>query len=214
MPSPQAVAFSDWSRIGQSCEAEAAITSAMGVSASAGIRSLRPAMRLTPCLVQDVAADEAGAAHLSGNDVVAAEFVVEGAAGEGFDFVVPVADARLEDVQRQDLQIQVGILRLRIGDADLPVIAGAAGDLFDARACKADVVAAFHVVVVVAALADQDVVARLLRIVQEEQVAGVTDQEVGLVAAFHPVVAAVAKDRVFALTGDRRSRRLRRRRFR
>ena len=56
---------------------------------------------------------------------------------------------------------------------DLPVETGRAGDLLDAGPADADVVAALHVVVVVAALADQDVVTGLLGVVEEEQVAAV-----------------------------------------
>ena len=99
-------------------------------------------------------------------------------------------------------QVQVRSCGWGSPTADLPVVTGSAGDLLDARAGDADVVAALHVVVVVAALADEDVVAGLLGVVQEEQVAAVALQEVGLVAALLPVVAAVAEDGVEA--SDRR----------
>ena len=89
-----------------------------------------------------------------------------------------------------------------VAQADLPVEAGTAGDLLDTGAGETDVVAALVVVVVVAGLSDQDVVAGRVARVLEEQVAGVALQEVGLVAALDPVVARVAEDGVEALTGD------------
>ncbi len=44
--------------------------------------------------------------------------------------------------QRRDRQVQVRVLRLRVAQADLPVVPGGTGDLLDAGPCDTDVVAA------------------------------------------------------------------------
>ena len=151
------------------------------------------------CLVQHVTADEPGTADLGRHDVVAAELVVELPAGQRLDLVELVADADLQDVQRRDRQGQVHVLGLGFALADLPVVARGAGDLLDAGTADPDVVPALHVVVVVAALADEDVRAGHLGVVEEEQVAAVSLHEVRLVAALFPVVAAVTEGGVEAL---------------
>jgi hypothetical protein len=108
--------------------------------------------------------------------------------------------SHLQDVQRNQRKVKIQVLRLRVPKTDLPVESGGSGDLFNAGSAETDVVAALHVVVVVAALADQDVVSGLLGIVQEEQVAAVPLHQVRLIAALFPVVAAVAERGVKALT--------------
>src|SRR6185436_701472 len=100
-------------------------------------------------------------------------------------------------------QVQVLVRRLWIALADLPVVSSGARDLLDPRTANADVVAVLHVVVVVATLTVQDVVAVLVGVAQEEQVAAVALEQVGLVAALLVVVAAVTEHRVLALPGDR-----------
>src|SRR3954451_12043167 len=151
------------------------------------------------CLVQHVTADEAAAAHLCRDDVVSAEDVVQVTAGERLDLVELVAHAHRQDVEGDEPDREVHVGPLWVADPDLPVVPGGSGDLFDAGTADTDVVAALHVVVVVAALADQDVRARRLRVVQEEQVAAVSLHEVRLVAALLVVVAAVTERGVEAL---------------
>src|SRR6185295_20148217 len=90
-------------------------------------------------------------------------------------------------------------LGLRFSLPDLPVEPRGAGDLLDAGPAYSDVVATLHVVVVVAALADQDVVTWHLRVVEEEQVAALPLHQVRLVSALFPVVAAVTEGSVEAL---------------
>ena len=62
--------------------------------------------------VQGVAAEEAAAAHLRRDEVVAAQDVVEASAGQRLELVVAVADAGGQDVQRGQRQVQVGVHRL------------------------------------------------------------------------------------------------------
>ena len=73
--------------------------------------------------------------------------------------------------------------------------------LLDAGAGDTDVVATFHVVVVVAGLADEDVVA-LERCGRRRTGRAVALEQVGLRATLHPVVTAIAEHGVDALTGD------------
>ena len=153
-------------------------------------------------LVEYVAADEAAAADVAGNQVVALEHVVELPARQGLDLVELVADVHVQDVQPTSGRSRSMFCGLRVALADLPVVASCAGDLLDARTAEADVVAVLHVVVVVAALAVQDVVAVLVGVAEEEQVAAVALHQVGLVATLLVVVSAVTEDGVQALTGD------------
>ena len=78
-----------------------------------------------------------------------------------------------------------------------------AGVAVDGRVLRHDVVAALGVVVVLAGLTDEDVVARRgLRRVVEERRTVVTLQQVLPGATLDPVVATVAEHGVGALTGD------------
>ncbi len=151
--------------------------------------------------VECVAPDEAAAADVRRHDVVTTQGVVEGATGQGLDLVELVPDPGQDHATGDEHLGEVRVLGLGVVQADLPVVAGRAGHLLDARAGDTDVVATLEVVVVVAALTDQDVVAGHVVVVEEERRA-VTDEEVGLVAALFPVVAAVAEDGVDALAAD------------
>ena len=68
----------------------------------------------------------------------------------------------------------------------------------DARTGDHDVVSTLGVIVVLAAVTDQDIVARIVDVV-EERSAAVTLQQVVGVAAFFPVVSASSEDRVRAV---------------
>ena len=100
-----------------------------------------------------------------------------------------------------DLHVVVGAHRVVLVEG--PVEAAGAGVAVDGRVLRHEVVAALGVVVVLAGLTDEDVVARRgLGGIVEERRAVVALQEVLPGAALDPVVATVAEHGVGALTGD------------
>ena len=126
-------------------------------------------------------------------------------AGVGFGLLPAVAvDDHLDrhaDEVVVDLHVVVGADGVVLVEG--PVEAGGAGVAVDRRVLGHEVVATLGVVVVLADLTDEDVVAgRDLRRVVEERRAVVALQQVLTGAALDPVVATVAEHGVGALAGD------------
>ena len=110
--------------------------------------------------------------------------------GQALDVVEAVAD--VVEVRRQQAgEAHVGVRRLRVAAVGDPVEADHALVALDPGAGDHDVVAALGVVVVVTAVADDDVVSPVRPLL--ERVAVVALEEVGLRAALDPVVPLVGE---------------------
>ena len=169
--------------------------------------ALRPATRAVPCRSQLVVH------HRGGVTVVTPQGVVEVPPGQRLDEVEPVL-VRLHARRQQAREVHVGVRRRRVGVVRGVVEPEHALTALDAGTEQHDVVAALTVVVGLAAVADEHVVAGLVRVVLErgavvalEQVERAATGAGDGRTALDPVVAVVAEDRVVLRRRRARSRR-------
>ena len=156
-------------------------------------------------LVEHVAAGEAGPAHGVRSGLGALDDVVERRAGIGLGLLPAVAVDDHLDRQADEVVVDLHVVVGRDGVVLMegPVEAACAGVAVDGRVLGHQVVAALGVVVVLARLTDEDVIAGSdLRRVVEERRTVIALQQVLTGSAFDPVVAAVAEHGIGALTGD------------
>ena len=168
-------------------------------------RASRPLIRSTPAWSSASQPVKPAPPTAVGRLFVATDDVVERGAGVGLRLLPAIAVD--DDLDRHADQVVVDGHVVVGADGvvlvERPVEATGAGVAVDGRVLRHHVVATFGVVVVLADLTDEDVVAGCgLGGIVEERCAVVADQQVLTGAALDPVVAAVAERRVGALAGD------------
>ncbi|CAB4556402.1 unannotated protein [freshwater metagenome] len=149
----------------------------------------------------DAGGGELAADHRHGLVVAPAQRVVPVVAGQTLDRVVPVAVVDDARGQRCEIEVQIRLGGLGVTLVDGPVETECACVLLDSGPGDHDIVAALGVVVVVATVAHEHVVAGGVQVVEERGTV-VALQQVGTAAALLPVVAVVAEHRVRVVAAE------------